>query len=59
MTKLDQLMSKEMTRRQFLLTLGFGVASLFGLPALLGALTETSNSGGRPANDYGNGSYGH
>lgn len=58
MTKLDQLMSKEMTRRQFLLTLGFGVASLFGLPALLGALTETAPNG-HPTNDYGNGRYGH
>jgi len=56
MTKLEQLMSKEMTRRQFLVTLGFGLVSLFGLSAILGALTESDKS--RSMNGYGGGDYG-
>lgn len=57
MTKLDQLMSKEMTRRQFLVTVGFGLASLFGLSAMLGALTSSDK--GDPSRGYGAGRYGH
>lgn len=57
MTKLEQLMSKEMTRRQFLVTLGLGLISIFGLSAIMGALTESDNSG--PGNGYGAGHYGH
>jgi hypothetical protein len=56
MTKLDQLMSKEMTRRQFLVTLGFGFASLFGLSAILGALTDTDH--GNAMHGYGADRYG-
>lgn len=56
MTKLDQLMHKEMTRRQFLVTLGFGLASLFGLSAVLGALTESDRS--ESLHGYGGGQYG-
>jgi hypothetical protein len=57
MTKLDRLMHKEMTRRQFLVTLGFGLASLFGLSTLLGALTESDHE--KSLHGYGGGQYGH
>jgi hypothetical protein len=43
MTKpLDQLMQKEMTRKEFLTTLGFGLASLMGLSTIIHMLTGKS-----------------
>lgn len=43
MSKFHELLSKEMTRRQFLVTLGVGFISLFGISTVLGALTGESS----------------
>ena len=39
---LDQLMQKEMTRKEFLLTLGLGVVSIFGFERIVELLTSHS-----------------
>jgi Trp operon repressor len=59
MQKISDLMQKEMTRKEFLATLGFGVATIFGLSSLLQMLgkqnpfqQQTSQYG------YGGGIYG-
>lgn len=59
MDHIKKLMQKEMTRKEFLTTLAFGVATLIGLSSLLGILGKTNpwdrqNS----ALGYGNGPYG-
>jgi hypothetical protein len=43
MQKINELMQKEMTRKEFLATMGFGVATIFGFSTLLGLLTGKSN----------------
>lgn len=58
MVKINTFLEKEMTRRQFLLTLGTGMMSLVGLTALMGMLTpeeKTDNSGlpGYGVQNYG------
>lgn len=42
---LNQLMQKEMDRKEFLLTLGLGVASIFGFSTIIHLLTGKSVSG--------------
>lgn len=39
---LDHLLQKEMSRKEFLATMGFGVASVMGLSTLLQAVTGKS-----------------
>jgi len=46
MTKLEKLMSTEVTRGQFLSMLGVGILGLFGLSSLLGIVSK-----GTPAHD--------
>lgn len=64
MTKpIQQLMHKDMTRKEFLVTLGFGAASIFGLSGLLHLMTgqslgslhngSTTSSRGYGASPYG------
>jgi hypothetical protein len=59
MSRFDELLHTEMTRRQFLATLGLGIVSLFGFSALVGMLTEgeSQKETGQPA--YGSRSYGN
>jgi hypothetical protein len=57
MSKLDELLSQEMTRRQFLITVGMAIMSLFGLSAILGLLTNKDAKAG--INGYGSQTYGH
>ncbi|HET7827738.1 MAG TPA: hypothetical protein VFK97_02635 [Candidatus Saccharimonadales bacterium] len=61
MKKIDQLMSKPMSREQFLQTLGLGFIALFGLPAILGLLThdEPTKKNNSYGYGYGRNSYGH
>ena len=42
MLKLNDLMQKEMTRKEFIATLGFGAATIFGLGGLLQFLGKES-----------------
>lgn len=65
MTKhLEKLMEKEMTRKEFIATLGFGMASLFGMSAILRLLTGQSADShlqrrlGGNSYGYGGGPYG-
>jgi hypothetical protein len=57
MSKLDQLLAMEVTRRQFLVTLGMGIAGLFGLSSLMGILshneTKSNDIVGYGMRDYG------
>jgi hypothetical protein len=60
MQKLNDLMQKEMTRKEFLATLGFGVATVFGLSTLLRLITGKDNNPFHQQSSlgYGGGSYG-
>lgn len=56
-TPLNELMQKEMNRREFLVMLGFGVASIVGLSTVLKLLGHQSPLQ-RYGTGYGTGSYG-
>lgn len=58
MLKLDHLLKKEMTRKQFLATLCGAFVSVFGFASLVGMLTkeEQENNSGLPG--YGERGYG-
>lgn len=59
MLKLNSLMQKEMTRKEFLVTLGFGMAALFGLSALMHLVTGKENPLGQNKSvGYGSSTYG-
>jgi hypothetical protein len=59
MRQLENIMQKEMTRKEFLGTLGFGVASIFGLTSILrfvfgkGTTHNSNASFGYGSNIYG------
>lgn len=57
MRQLDEVMNKEMTRKEFLATLGFGVASIMGfstvLKFLFGRGSQQQVSAGYGASAYG------
>ena len=58
---LDQLLQREMDRKEFLLTLGFGLASLFGFSTIIHLLSGkgstrdhyTIRTSGYGSSDYG------
>ncbi len=50
---LETMMQKEMTRKEFLATLGFGVATVMGFGSLLKLLTGKHSA---PPSSYGYGS---
>lgn len=60
MNKINQLLHKEMTRKEFLATLGFGVATLFGMSTIISMFTDKQNPLEQQAQNlgYGNGVYG-
>lgn len=59
MRKINELMQKEMTRKEFLATVGFGVASIFGLSTLIRWLSGKDNPAQQHTGlGYGNGPYG-
>jgi hypothetical protein len=58
MSKLDELMVKEMTRRQFLVTVGLGIVSLFGLSTIMGFLSNNESSSEPRSAGYGAQTYG-
>lgn len=57
MLKITDVLHKEMTRGEFLATLGFGVATIVGLSGLLKMLGK-DNPWNRQSVGYGGGSYG-
>ena len=60
MHKIQDLMQKEMTRKEFLATLGFGVATIFGFSSLLQLLGKKNplEQHNQVSLGYGGGSYG-
>jgi hypothetical protein len=59
METLQEIMHKEMSRKEFLATVGFGLASIFGLSTALHFLFGKSHSSAQPANyGYGASVYG-
>ena len=61
MKKIHDLMQKEMTRKEFLATLGFGVASIFGFATvlqLLGKKNPLEQQHNQVSLGYGGGAYG-
>ena len=60
MSRFDELLHKEMTRRQFLATLGLGFISLFGFSAIMGMLSEGDSQKQPPQQTgYGGRTYGN
>jgi len=57
MLKITDVLHKEMTRKEFLATLGFGVATIVGLSGLLKMLGK-DNPWNHQATGYGGGAYG-
>ena len=55
---IDQIMQKEMSRKEFLATFGFGVASLFGLGTLLRLMGHHPNQQTSSQIGYGSSVYG-
>ena len=60
MKNLQTLMQKEMTRKEFIVTLGFGIATIFGLSALIQLITGKDNPlrQNNASLNYGGGAYG-
>lgn len=59
MQKLADLMQKEMTRKEFVTTLGAGVATIFGFSTFIELLNKNSSQRiGMVAHGYGGGPYG-
>lgn len=56
-THLQDLLNKEMSRKEFLATLGFGVASVFGLGAIL-KMSGVTSSQQHASKGYGSSLYG-
>lgn len=54
--QLDELFQKEMSRKEFLAAIGFGLASVFGFSHIIRALT--GKSGKTNARGYGSSPYG-
>lgn len=59
MQQLQDIMQKEMTRKEFLATIGFGIASIFGFSTLIKLLFHKGQQASSPASHgFGAGSYG-
>ncbi|HJP96844.1 MAG TPA: hypothetical protein VJ843_05755 [Candidatus Saccharimonadales bacterium] len=58
MTQLNELMDKEMSRKEFLTTVGFGIASVMGLSTILKLLTGKKANQQVSSYGYGGGAYG-
>jgi hypothetical protein len=58
MTQINELMEKEMSRKEFLATLGFGIASAMGLSAILKFLLGKKDTPQNASLGYGSSSYG-
>ena len=58
---LDQIMQRQMTRQEFMITLGLGIASITGFSTIIHLLTGKSlmqHSGTHRTSGYGSGAYG-
>lgn len=58
MRKFDELLQKEMTRKEFMAHLGLALLALIGLPGVLGIFAKSAASKDHDANDgFGSGTY--
>jgi hypothetical protein len=58
-SKIDQILQKEMTRKQFILSIFTVLGALIGIPTILGILTKgTSTNTGSNLPGYGRQNYG-
>ena len=58
MDQIHNAMQKEMTRKEFLTTLGFGLASLLGFASVIRLLTGKAQHSSSVQRGYGDNSYG-
>lgn len=58
MEKINDLLHKDMTRKEFLSTVGLGLATIFGVSAVLRILTGKNIGIQNNQYGYGGGSYG-
>ncbi|HUS25839.1 MAG TPA: hypothetical protein VMY99_00630 [Nevskiaceae bacterium] len=58
MKQLEHIMQKEMTRKEFLATLGFGIASLLGFSSIIRFMFGRDHTGQRATHGYGASFYG-
>jgi hypothetical protein len=60
MRHLEDAMNREVTRKEFLTTLGFGIASILGFSGIMKFIFGRGNqqSGSRSSMGYGGGTYG-
>jgi hypothetical protein len=58
MKKIDNLLQREMSRKEFLSLVGLAIISVIGLPALLGLLGKEQIDGRPSPAGYGSGRYG-
>jgi hypothetical protein len=60
METIDEVLHKDMTRKEFLATLGFGIASLFGFATIIRFLSGKQHGGvvGNTNMGYGSSVYG-
>ncbi|HUC89712.1 MAG TPA: hypothetical protein VMR45_02835 [Patescibacteria group bacterium] len=56
--QLTSLMQKEMTRKEFLTTFGFGLATLAGFGSIIRLLTGKNHSSRQVSSGYGSSVYG-
>ena len=58
MSKLEALMQKKMTRKQFIAALGLGAVSLFGLSSIMGLVAPSDHHKSNESSGYGGRNYG-
>ncbi|HET7302354.1 MAG TPA: hypothetical protein VFI74_03440 [Candidatus Saccharimonadales bacterium] len=58
MRQLDNIVNREVTRKEFLATMGFGIASILGFSTLLKLLFGRGSEQHRSSFGYGDGVYG-
>lgn len=58
MINIDELVNKEMTRKEFVATIMWGIASFVGIASLLGMMSRDSTVNRRQRPGYGENLYG-
>jgi len=58
MSKFDEILSRKLTRKEFLMTLGMSFAWLFGISSIIGILSGKSHVSDIVKMNYGSGPYG-
>ena len=58
MRQLETMMQKEMTRKEFIATLGFGLASIFGLSTIIKLVLGKGHNEHLATSGYGSHAYG-